>query len=168
MKQLEMKSVNSSNYCNEIFDGTHDSPKYHEFGYPLVTSKHLTLTSINVKDAPLIEECDYIKINKRSLVKKHDVLISMIGTIGIIAFVKNEPYFAIKNIGVMRAKDEIDAKYLYYYMQSNSAQHQIKSEIEGSTQHFLSLSKLRNFPIFVPIDESKKQHIVDTARYCYA
>lgn len=167
MKPFEQKIINSSTFCVDIFDGTHDSPKYHDFGYPLVTSKHLTPSSIDVKSAPLIDKIDFDKINKRSLVKQNDVLVSMIGSVGIISLIKEKPSFAIKNIGVMRAKNALDSKYLYYYMQSFIAQSQIKSELEGSTQPFLSLTKLRNFPIIVPKDESNKQHIVDTVRYCH-
>lgn len=162
MNKIGKKVIISSKFCSEIFDGTHDSPKYYDKGYPLVTSKHISSTSIDFKNAPLIDENDFNKINKRSLVKENDVLVSMIGTVGTIAYIKDKPNFAIKNIGVLRAYNKIDAKYLYFYMQSPTAQFQIKSGLEGSTQPFFSLYKLRNFPIVVPIDEAYKQHIVDT------
>ncbi len=164
MNKIGKKVIISSKFCSEIFDGTHDSPKYYDKGYPLVTSKHISSTSIDFKNAPLIDENDFNKINKRSLVKENDVLVSMIGTVGTIAYIKDKPNFAIKNIGVLRAYNKIDAKYLYFYMQSPTAQFQIKSGLEGSTQPFFSLYKLRNFPIVVPIDEAYKQHIVDIVR----
>ena len=46
----------------DIRDGTHDSPKYHDIGYPLVTSKNLKNGLINLENVSLISEKDYNKI----------------------------------------------------------------------------------------------------------
>ena len=162
MEHLEFKIISSSEYCETIFDGTHDSPKYHSVGFHLVTSKHLDGNNINIDEAPLITKNDFDKINERSLVKKNDVLVSMIGTVGTISFIRETPNFAIKNIGVLRAKNELDAKFLYFYMQSTTAQDEIKSSLVGSTQPFLSLTKLRDFPIKIPSNLTVEQHIVNT------
>lgn len=47
MNKIGKKVIISSKFCSEIFDGTHDSPKYYDKGYPLVTSKHISSTSID-------------------------------------------------------------------------------------------------------------------------
>ena len=163
MSKIEFKSYSLSKFCVSVFDGTHDSPKYLTSGYHLVTSKHLG-TKIDFNSAPLISKNDFDKINQRSKVEKNDVLISLIGSVGIISLVKNNPNFAIKNIGVLRAKTECDAKYIYYYFQSNKAQNDIKSSLVGSTQPFLSLNSLRTFKIYVPIHTNIQQHIVNIVR----
>ena len=162
MEHLEFQIISSSNYCESVFDGTHDSPKYHNDGYHLVTSKHLDGNNIKIDEAPFITKEDFDKINERSLIKQNDVLVSMIGTVGTISFIKENPNFAIKNIGVLRAKTELDAKYLYYFMQSSTAQNEIKSSLVGSTQPFLSLAKLREFPLKIVTTTLAKQHIVNT------
>ena len=46
-------------------------------------------------------------INKRSKVDKFDILISMIGTVGELAFIDYGPTFAIKNIGLIKTGDEL-------------------------------------------------------------
>ena len=161
MEHLIYKIVLASEICVSVFDGTHDSPKYQVVGFPLITSKHLG-SEIKISEAQLISKYDFEKINERSKVMKHDVLISMIGTVGNISIIKDIPNFAIKNIGVLRAKNQLDAKLIYYYMQSQRAQSEIKSSLVGSTQPFLSLSKLRNFPIYYPVNNKFKQHIVNT------
>lgn len=160
------EKVNSSDFCKSIFDGTHDSPKYYEHGYPLVTSKYIVYNKVMSNLAPLIQKSDFDQINIRSKVQKFDVLVSMIGTVGNIAFVTDEPDYAIKNIGVLRAKNELDARYLFYYMQSHEAQSEISNSLAGSTQPFLGLNQLRNLPIAVPIDENIKHHIVNSIRRC--
>ena len=158
------KKVNSSDFCVSIFDGTHDSPKYFDSGYPLVTSKYIINNKVLSGLAPLIQKSDFDQINIRSKVQIFDVLVSMIGTVGNVAFVEKNPDYAIKNIGVLRAKNELDSKYLFYYMQSRIAQLEIANSLAGSTQPFLSLNQLRNFPIFVPETNAEKQHIVNSMR----
>jgi type I restriction enzyme S subunit len=68
----------------EIRDGTHDSPKQNPTGKPLLTSKHIFTNRLDIENAYLISEEDFINVNKRSNVDTNDILISMIGTIGLI------------------------------------------------------------------------------------
>ncbi len=42
----------------DVRDGTHSSPKYIDNGYPLVTSKNLTDSGLNLNDVSLISESD--------------------------------------------------------------------------------------------------------------
>ena len=69
----------ANEFCNEVTDGTHDSPKPRAEGFYLVTSKHIKGTSIDYDSAYLISEEDYQKVNRRSQVDQWDVIISMIG-----------------------------------------------------------------------------------------
>ncbi len=48
-----------------VKDGTHNSPKAIEKGYPLVTSKHLMDTRLDFETANKISEVDYNEVNKR-------------------------------------------------------------------------------------------------------
>lgn len=66
----------------EVRDGTHDSPKQSSIGYPLVTSKHIGNGILDISSCYLISQSDYDKVNSRSKVDKHDILLSMIGTLG--------------------------------------------------------------------------------------
>lgn len=87
----------------EVKDGTHDSPKKVEKGYPLVTSKHLESNRIDFSKANEISYDDFEKINKRSKVNTGDILISMIGTVGKVYYVNDTNInFAIKNIGLIK------------------------------------------------------------------
>lgn len=155
-----MKTISALNFCESIFDGTHDSPKYIKEGKKLITSKYLG-RHVDFINAPSISDEDYNSINKRSKVKQYDVLFSMIGTVGQTYLIKECPDFAIKNIGVFRAKNECDARYLHYYFQSQSFQEIIRLNLTGSTQKFLGLNQLKRLPISV-CDEQLKHHIVDT------
>ena len=86
----------------DVRDGTHDSPKYHATGYPLITSKNLKRKGLSFNDVKLISEKDYNKICERSAVHNGDVLFAMIGTIGNPTLVSVKPNFAIKNVRYSR------------------------------------------------------------------
>jgi len=72
----------------DVRDGTHDSPKESNNGFPLVTSKNIKNGKIDLSNTYLISKSDYEFVNQRSKVDKWDILFSMIGTIGESAIVK--------------------------------------------------------------------------------
>ena len=151
----------AKDFCINIFDGTHDSPKYIPNGLPLITSKYIKNNSIDIINSPKINYKDFNNINKRSLVKQWDILISMIGTVGEVSLVKEIPNFAIKNIGVFRADTLIKAKLIYYYLQSSKAKYYIKNNTTGSTQQYITLTFLKKFKFEFPTDIELQHSIVD-------
>ncbi len=134
----------------DVRDGTHDSPKYHETGYPLVTSKNLKPWGLDLNSVSLISEEDYNLINKRSKVDKGDILFAMIGTIGNPTLVKEEPNFAIKNMALFKPKSDLNINFVCYYLSSPDVIQKMIDEANGATQKFVGLNYLRNFPIIVP------------------
>ena len=58
----------------DVRDGTHDSPKYVEKGFPLVTSKNLMDGEIDLENVSFISVEDYEKINQRSKVNVGDII----------------------------------------------------------------------------------------------
>lgn len=135
----------------DVRDGTHDSPKYIENGYPLITSKNLKNGKIILDDANLISKDDFDKINKRSKVDKGDILYSMIGTIGNFSIVESQPDYAIKNVALFKFENDIVYnRYFYYVLSSNFVKQQIELQQKGGTQKFVTLKILRNLKIPLP------------------
>lgn len=136
----------------DIRDGTHDSPKATDNGYPLVTSKHLLPFGVDTSSANIISKADYDKVNERSNVNTGDILISMIGTVGLISYVIDSPVeFAIKNVGLFKTSQHPSLDlYILYYLKSISTTHHIERCLAGSTQKYISLGELRKLPILVP------------------
>jgi type I restriction enzyme S subunit len=135
----------------DVRDGTHDSPKPSKIGKFLITSKHIKNGKIDFSKAYKISFDDFEKINKRSKVDKWDILFSMIGTIGETVIVKDEPDFAIKNIGLFKTKGNIDlGKWIFYYLKSPYARDEMQAMLKGTTQEYITLGDLRNFPILLP------------------
>ncbi|GAA4801847.1 restriction endonuclease subunit S [Litoribaculum gwangyangense] len=155
-----------SNEVLDIRDGTHDSPKYIDMGYPLITSKNLKQGIIDFSDVSLISEDDYVAINKRSKVDKGDILYSMIGSIGNYALVDEEPNYAIKNVALFKFNDtRLHNKYFLHLLNSFVINRQIEKAMKGGTQKFVSLKILRNLKIPLPPLDQQKQiaKILDTA-----
>ena len=156
----EWKTYRLGEIC-DVRDGTHDSPKQSLTGKPLVTSKNIKGGIINLSSTYLISNEDYQSINKRSCVHQWDILFSMIGTVGELAIVKNEPQFAIKNIGLFKMNgDQLLSYWIYYYLHSYNAQEDILKNIKGSTQQYIALKDLRLLPIALPPIEIR-QRIVE-------
>jgi type I restriction enzyme S subunit len=141
----------------DVRDGTHDSPQYYSKGHPLVTSKNVKDGYINYDDIQYISDADFEMINKRSKVEKNDILMGMIGTIGNIALVREEPDFAIKNVALIKDIKKICYVYLYHNLQSSNILDQLSEGMDGGTQKFIALNKIRNLTISIPKYEEQQK-----------
>lgn len=142
----------------DVRDGTHDSPKYIKEGYPLITSKNLSKNGkIDFSNVNYISKEDFEKINKRSKVNKGDILFGMIGTIGNPVIVDKEK-FAIKNVALIKEKEQVINKFLFYYLNSNNIKKQFFKENTGGTQKFIALNVIRKLKLTIPptLAEQKK------------
>ncbi|MCD2451574.1 restriction endonuclease subunit S [Methylicorpusculum oleiharenae] len=134
----------------DVRDGTHDTPKYVNSGYPLVTSKNLSSGRLSFDDIKFISEQDHRQISERSLVEKDDILLAMIGSIGNPVIVDTDREFSIKNVALFKYYDRSTANpgflclYLWY------AASKMQELAAGGLQPFVSLGFLRNYPIAVP------------------
>ncbi|WFB91537.1 restriction endonuclease subunit S [Streptococcus parasuis] len=143
----ELRKLNN---IADVRDGTHNSPRYIEFGYTLVTSKNIKNGQVNFEDIQYISSFDYEEINKRSKVNINDILMGMIGTVGNLALVREEPKFAIKNVALIKNIGVINVEFLYHYLGSYVIERQLQNSLDGGTQKFISLNKIRHLDITFP------------------
>jgi type I restriction enzyme S subunit len=142
----------------DVRDGTHDSPKYVESGYPLLTSKNFSSGSIDFQGARNISSEDFNKINKRSKVDVGDIVMPMIGTIGSPVIIEQEPNFAIKNVALIKFTNEkVTAKYIHAILSSSFLEKNLIKESRGGTQKFVSLGDIRKLKIPLPPIEEQNQ-----------
>ena len=144
--------VKLSGEIMDVRDGTHDSPKKSDKGFPLLTSKHITSGILMMDTAYLISQQDYENVNKRSKVNQGDILLTMIGTVGIPYLVmQRDVNFAIKNVGLFRTSENICLKnYYYLLLKSEGMQKYLEARMAGTTQKYLSLKTLRSIELLVP------------------
>ena len=132
---------------SDVRDGTHDSPVYQDEGHPFVTSKNVKNGYINFDGIQYISDYDFFEINKRSKVDINDILMGMIGTIGNLALIRTEPNFAIKNVALIKDTKHVSYLYLYHYLKSSNIERQLIFGMDGGTQKFVSLKKIRELKI---------------------
>ncbi len=143
---------------SDVRDGTHASPKYVSQGHPMVTSKNLTHSGLDMTDVSFLTDEDFNEINKRSKVSIGDILFGMIGTIGNPVIVDRDD-FAIKNVALIKEKtsNPITNKWLLQYLKSPSFNRFIQKENAGGTQKFIALGLIRDMKLRVPeFDEQQK------------
>lgn len=136
----------------DVRDGTHDSPKQKTVGKPLITSKHIIGNRLDFESAYLVSDEDFQKINQRSKVDKNDILISMIGTIGLIYLEQAEVVnYAIKNVGLFKTSQNPEwVAYTYFWLKSNLGRQFLDEHISGSTQEYVSLGSFRSITFKKP------------------
>lgn len=148
----------------DVRDGTHDSPKFYDEGFPLVTSKNLKRDGLNFDSIKFISEEDYRKINERSAVDVGDVLFAMIGTIGNPVVVRDGPNFAIKNMALFKVPKSQSSDFLRYFLSADVTLARMKREANGTTQKFVGLGYLRNFPIRLPTFKKQNELVHELDR----
>ncbi len=138
------------NQAFDVRDGTHDTPKYVDIGYPLITSKNLYTGQLSFEYVKYISEEDHLKINERSKVDNGDILFAMIGSIGNPVIVECDVDFSIKNVALFKFYNTGKPinRYLHYFLLS--AQENMKATSSGAVQSFVSLGFLRNYLFPLP------------------
>lgn len=135
----------------DVRDGTHSSPKYHQDGVPLITSKNLIGDALDFKNVSFISREDYLEIEKRSHVDDGDILFGMIGTIGNPVIVRKNRDFAIKNVALVKFfQSGVNNKYILDFLKSAHTLNQFQQKMGGSTQKFIALGVIRRLLVAVP------------------
>jgi type I restriction enzyme S subunit len=126
------------------------SEDFSEKGVPVIKIKNIVSPRIS------FNECEYFDGNidsrmEQFLVKKGDILISMIGhNRGMTAIVETDKIFSIKNVGLFKFLPHFQAnKFSFYYYQSRVGLNIVLKKSKGGAQPFIGLTELRNWPVVV-------------------
>lgn len=158
---LEFDLISSDKYCNYITDGTHGTHSNQESGKYLLSAKDILDGTVNIKEnSRIISDEDFNKIHKNYKLENHDVLLTVAGTIGRTAIIKNyeNNYTFQRSVAIFKTNDKNKSLWLYYYLNSPMGKQIIKSLAKGTTQLILPLKDLRSLKIPVPrnIDNQKR------------
>ncbi|WP_186731404.1 hypothetical protein [Rummeliibacillus suwonensis] len=131
----------------DVRDSTHNSPKYHNEGHPLVTSKNLTNHGLDMTDVSLISDEDFEAINQRSKVDIGDIIFGMIGIIGNPVILDRDD-FAIKNVALLKNGGEVDNTFLIQLPKSPVFDRYMRKENAGRNSKTLGAQSNTKFLIF--------------------
>ena len=143
-----------------ITDGTHSTVINDENG------KNFLLSCKNIKDGNILISNDDRKINDETLNKlkqrtklaKGDVLVTTVGTLGEMAYIKDDNinYDFQRSVGILKPDPKIVIpEYLYYLLKKEK--NKVLEVARGTSQQCIFLSELKNIEIdIVDIEVQKK------------
>lgn len=139
-----------SSICVSISDGSHNPPKGGK------KSDYLMLSSKNIKDGVLsLEEPRYLSKdefsleNKRTNVKKGDILLTIVGTIGrCCLFDSSKNIVFQRSVAILKPNDTTNNLFLMYQM--IMLRMVFENEAKGVAQKGIYLRQLGNIMVIVP------------------
>lgn len=159
-KEWDVKSLEE--YTTLIKDGTHGTHKDVPNGIPLLSAKDIQDGEIIIpNDCRTISQSDYNSIHKSYNIDVNDVLLTIVGTIGRVAIVKNiEKLFTFqRSVAIIKLINPKIASYFYYYLLYENTQKQLLAMMNASAQGGLYLGQLANVIITMPKDEDEINNI---------
>lgn len=134
------------------------TPKYIDKGIPYITSKNIKNGVIDFSDVKYTSKEDYLIMAANRQIQKNDLLITMIGTIGEMAFVGDFTEFYGQNMYLLRIDEtKVNRKYLYYYMTSPKVKDGLVSKKNASSQGYIKAGSIENLIVPLPSIEKQKQ-----------
>ena len=88
----------------------------------------------------------------RYIVQKGDIILSIVGTIGLVAMVGESLDNAnlTENCVKIVVTEKIDSKFLYYYLKSSTGQAEITRGIVGAVQAKLPIKNIQDIDVWLP------------------
>ena len=144
----EVKCLDS--ISTEVGDGIHTTPKYVKSSdYFFINGNNLFNGEILItEDTKCVCEQEYNLLKKN--LNSSTILISINGTIGNLAYYKNEKVVLGKSVAYVNIKKDFEKRLIFYLFQHSYIKDYFKYELTGTTINNLSLRSLRKTPIPIP------------------
>ena len=129
-----------------------------DYGVPFINAGNIIDNVVDVSAA------DYISIEKyNSLrgvkIQKNDIIFCLRGSLGKCAISDFTGGAPASSLCVIRAKDDIDARFLFHIINSEITSRQIDNLNAGSSQPNLSAKSLKSFKFIIPKDVAEQEMI---------
>ena len=134
------------------------TPEYKDDGIPYITSKNIKNGIIDFTKVNYISQEAYNSISRNRPILVGDILISMIGTLGETAEVK-ESYgsFYGQNMFLVRINEnKVNKRYFLDFFKSSSVKRALEGKQNQSTQKYLKANHIEDLTIpMLKLDEQK-------------
>lgn len=139
--------------CKNITDGVHNTVDDDINGdYLLLSCKNIKGGRISIgENERRIDFETFKKLRKRTQLKKGDILISSVGTIGELVLLNEEPtnYEFQRSVAIIRAdKDIVSPSFLFFSLKSQKDM--IEQTAHGAVQRCLFISDIANLKTIYP------------------
>ena len=136
--------------CDKITDGSHNPPKGNDGSeYLMISSKNVFIDGLDLADVRYLSKDEFDLENKRTEVKKNDILLTIVGTIGRTYLVKgNEGNIVMqRSVAVLKPSDRVNPLFMMYSLHIDE---NLEKEGRGNAQKGVYLKQLSQFKIKVP------------------
>lgn len=149
--------VSLGDVCFRITDGSHTPPQgINHSEYLMISAKNIDGVGLDLNDVRYLSQADFEKEHKRTKIKKDDVLLTIVGTIGRAYLMKgNEPNITLqRSVAVLTPNERIVPSFLYYSMSTDT---EFEKEGQGNAQKGVYLAKLAKYQITLPDINKQKE-----------
>lgn len=145
------RSFSLKDIVKQIKPGTNFQPKRLDKGIPFLNIKNIVNSEIDLNDVKYISEVDYEKVHKTWKPQEKDILISRIGTLGLVTILKKNklPIAVHYNFLVIKAK-KISSYFLYFLLKSQEFQKKYDSIKKQSVQEYVTVEDVEEIKVVLP------------------
>jgi type I restriction enzyme S subunit len=143
------------------------TPKFNDTeNIPYITSKNIGGGNIDFNKVKFISHADYLNLSRNRPILAGDFLISMIGTIGEIARVKQTDLdFYGQNMYLIRLNEQlIHSGYFLHFFDSPKMKGHFNSVKNNSGQGYLKANNIDDILIPIPYPSNPKKSLEEQAR----
>lgn len=144
----------------DVFDGTHQTPRYVEKGIPFYSVENVTNNEF--KSIKYISPEEHEVLTKSSRIEKGDILMTRIGSIGVCKYIDwdvNASYYV--SLALIKCK-KVNAKFLTAYSYTKGFQNEIElNSLPSATPKKINLGPISDIKIRIPRTEEEQKILSD-------
>jgi type I restriction enzyme S subunit len=146
-----------------VLDGTHGSPVRTETGVPVLSAQNVNNGVLTFETERYTSDEEYQAFNTRVSLRKGDLLLTIVGTIGRAAVLSEvRPLVFQRSVAIIRPKiGVVDSRFLFHATQAQGFQAQLASSVNQSSQAGVYLGKLKELKVPIPLLVEQRR-IADT------
>jgi type I restriction enzyme S subunit len=163
---IDWKVIKLKEGLSLLKDGSHNPPKRVEKGIKFIAgATNIKYLHIDFNNCTFITERDYQKIHKYYEIKINDILLTIVGTVGNVAIVKESdlPFSLQRSIAILRCNEKVYYIFLFYWFNSPRFKKLLNSRLNPTAQPGIYLGELGK--LIMPLPKYKEQ--VEIANILY-
>lgn len=153
---------------NHIKPGTNYQPKRILDGIPFLNIRNVNNGYIDLSDVKYISQDDYDFVHKTWKPEANDILISRIGTLGLVAAISEEhlPIAVHYNFIVIKS-EYLPFQFIYFMLKSENFQQSYDLIKKQSVQEYVTIDDVEKIKIAFPKDLDEATQAVETLSRFY-
>jgi type I restriction enzyme S subunit len=148
-------NVQLKDIVKQIKPGTNYQPKRLDSGIPFLNVRNLQNGQINLQGISFISQEEYERVHKAWKPEEGDVLISRIGTLGIVAVLgKRDMPMAVHYNMLVLKPSLTNTAFLYFLLRSQYFQEAYSSKARQSVQEYVAVEDAESIELKLPLNDA--------------